>query len=84
MSIDNATPEEWDRLRNSKASIAEAWNRIYDDDNEPNHHPRFSEEAMDISSEELLDRFEDKFINRLQVFEAEVDEDEVELEQDEY
>jgi len=41
-------------------------------------------EAMDISSEELLDRFEDKFINRLQVFEAEVDEDEVELEQDEY
>ena len=33
MSIDNATPEEWDRLRNSKASIAEAWNRIYDDDN---------------------------------------------------
>jgi len=46
MSIDNATPEEWDRLRNSKASIAEAWNRIYDDDNEPNHHPRFSEEAM--------------------------------------
>jgi uncharacterized protein YabN with tetrapyrrole methylase and pyrophosphatase domain len=41
-------------------------------------------EALDISSEELLDRFEDKFINRLQVFEAEVDEDEVELEQDEY
>jgi len=41
-------------------------------------------EAMDISSEELLDRFEDKFINRLQVFEAEVDEDEVEVEQDEY
>jgi sulfur carrier protein ThiS len=41
-------------------------------------------EALDISSEELLDRFEDKFINRLQVFEAEVDEDEVEVEQDEY
>ena len=42
-------------------------------------------EALDISSEELLDRFEDKFINRLQVFEAEVDEeDEVELEEDEY
>ena len=40
-------------------------------------------EALDISSEELLDRFEDKFINRLQVFEAEVDEDEVEVEQDE-
>ena len=41
-------------------------------------------EALDISSEELLDRFEDKFINRLQVFEAEVDEDEVEVEQDEF
>jgi len=41
-------------------------------------------EALDISSEELLDRFEDKFINRLQVFEAEVDEDEVELEEDEH
>ena len=41
-------------------------------------------EALDISSEELLDRFEDKFINRLQVFEAEVDEDEVEVERDEY
>ena len=41
-------------------------------------------EALDINSEELLDRFEDKFINRLQVFEAEVDEDEVEVEQDEY
>ena len=42
-------------------------------------------EALDISSEELLDRFEDKFINRLQLFEAEVDEeDEAELEEDEY
>ena len=41
-------------------------------------------EALDITSEELLDRFEDKFINRLQLFEAEVDEDEVEVEQDEY
>lgn len=42
-------------------------------------------EALDITSEELLDRFEDKFINRLQVFEAEVDEeDEVGLEEDEY
>ncbi len=42
-------------------------------------------EALDISSEELLDRFEDKFINRLHLFEAEVDEeDEVEVEQDEY
>jgi len=60
MSIDNATPEEWDMLLNSKASIDEAWNRIYDDtktapkehfyyddeDSTPNEHPVFSEEAM--------------------------------------
>lgn len=41
-------------------------------------------EALDITSEELLDRFEDKFINRLQDFEEAVDEDEAEIEQDEY
>jgi uncharacterized protein YabN with tetrapyrrole methylase and pyrophosphatase domain len=41
-------------------------------------------EALDISSEELLDRFEDKFINRLTFFEEAVDEDEIEAEQDEY
>ena len=39
---------------------------------------------LDVTAEEIVDRFEDKFINRLQVFEAEVDEDEVEVEQDEY
>jgi hypothetical protein len=55
MSIDNATPEEWDRLRNSKASIAEAWNRIYDDDNAPNEHPVFSEEAM-VKSYDAVNR----------------------------
>ena len=38
-------------------------------------------EALDISSEELLDRFEDKFINRLDFFEEAVDE-EVEVESD--
>ena len=42
-------------------------------------------EALDITSEELLDRFEDKFINHLQDFEEAVDEDEIEVEQeDEY
>jgi uncharacterized protein YabN with tetrapyrrole methylase and pyrophosphatase domain len=41
-------------------------------------------EALDITSEELLDRFEDKFITRLQDFEEAVDEDEAEVEQDEY
>ena len=41
-------------------------------------------EALDITSEELLDRFEDKFIIRLQDFEEAVDEDEAEIEQDEY
>ena len=33
-------------------------------------------EAMDISSEELLDRFEDKFINRLHQFEEDTNGDE--------
>tara|TARA_R110000824_G_scaffold45389_4_gene131304 strand:- start:1069 stop:1257 length:189 start_codon:yes stop_codon:yes gene_type:complete len=32
-------------------------------------------EALDITSEELLDRFEDKFINRLTFFEEAVDDD---------
>ena len=32
-------------------------------------------EALDISYEELLDRFEDKFINRLDKFEEEIEED---------
>ena len=33
-------------------------------------------EALDISAEELLDRFEDKFINRLHQFEEETNGDE--------
>ena len=33
-------------------------------------------EALDISAEELLDRFEDKFINRLRQFEEETNGDE--------
>ncbi len=33
-------------------------------------------EALDISAEELLDRFEDKFINRLDQFEEETNGDE--------
>ena len=33
-------------------------------------------EALDISAEELLDRFEDKFINRLNQFEEETNGDE--------
>ena len=44
-------------------------------------------EALDITSEELLDRFEDKFINRLDLFAEEVDEEPLETEeeqQDEY
>ena len=32
-------------------------------------------EALDISSEELLDRFEDKLINRLEQFEEELQDD---------
>ena len=33
-------------------------------------------EALQITSEEMLDRFEDKLINRLDVFEQELDEEE--------
>ena len=33
-------------------------------------------EALQITSEELLDRFEDKLINRLDVFEQELEEEE--------
>ena len=33
-------------------------------------------EALDVSAEELLDRFEDKFINRLDKFEEEINGDE--------
>ena len=40
-------------------------------------------EALDITSEEILDRFEDKFINRLAFFEEEVDEEQEESEEDE-
>jgi hypothetical protein len=32
-------------------------------------------EALEITSEQLLDRFEDKFINRLDVFEQELEEE---------
>jgi uncharacterized protein YabN with tetrapyrrole methylase and pyrophosphatase domain len=40
-------------------------------------------EALDITAEEILDRFEDKFINRLAFFEEEVDEEQEEIEEDE-
>ena len=33
-------------------------------------------EALQITSEEMLDRFEDKLINRLDVFERELEEEE--------
>jgi hypothetical protein len=33
-------------------------------------------EALQITSEEILDRFEDKLINRLDVFEEELEEEE--------
>ena len=33
-------------------------------------------EALEITSEQLLDRFEDKFINRLDVFQEELEEEE--------
>ena len=56
MSIDNATPEEWNKLTfktveddkprvPAATPVADTWNYVYDD-NEPNQHPVFSEEAM--------------------------------------
>ena len=45
-TIDDATPEEWNALRKKPATpVADTWNYVYDD-NEPNKHPVFSEEAM--------------------------------------
>lgn len=43
-------------------------------------------EALEITSEELLDRFEDKLINRLDKFEEELldEDDDDEEEEDEY
>jgi hypothetical protein len=35
-------------------------------------------EALEITSEEILDRFEDKLINRLEVFEEELEDEEYE------
>jgi hypothetical protein len=42
MSIDNITPEEWNKM-GFKTIKDRDTNEL---DNEPNHHPRFSEEAM--------------------------------------
>ena len=55
MSIDNITPEEWNKLTfktfeydkprvPTETHVDDAWNYFYVD-NEPNHHSRFSEEA---------------------------------------
>ena len=41
MSIDNATPEEWNRINRKKD-----WAWMDELDNAPNEHPVFSEEAM--------------------------------------
>ncbi len=41
MSIDNATPAEWNRINRKKD-----WAWMDELDNAPNEHPRFSEEAM--------------------------------------
>ena len=48
MSIDNATPEEWNALRKKTATpVADTWNHIYDDDNEPNDHPVYGDYKYD-------------------------------------
>ena len=35
-------------------------------------------EALEITSEQLLDRFEDRLINRLDIFEEELEDEEIE------
>lgn len=48
MSIDNATPEEWNALRKKTATpVADTWNHIYDEDNEPNDHPVYGDYKYD-------------------------------------
>jgi hypothetical protein len=48
MSIDNATPEEWNALSKKTATpVADTWNHIYDDDNEPNDHPVYGDYKYD-------------------------------------
>jgi hypothetical protein len=48
MSIDKATPEEWNALRKKTATpVADTWNHIYDDDNEPNDHPLYGDYKYD-------------------------------------
>jgi len=43
-----------------------------------NYDPDDFLEALEITSEEILDRFEDKLINRLEVFEEELEDEEYE------
>jgi len=48
MSIDNATPEQWNALGEKTATpVADTWNHIYDDDNEPNDHPVYGDYKYD-------------------------------------
>ena len=41
-----------------------------------NYYPEDFLEALEITSEELLDRFEDKLINKLEVFAEELEDEE--------
>ncbi len=48
MSIDDATPEEWNALRKKTATpVADTWNHIYDDNNDPNDHPLYGDYKFD-------------------------------------
>jgi len=50
-SIDDATPEEWNALRKKTATpVADTWNHIYNENNEPNDHPVFGENIPDNST----------------------------------
>ena len=51
-TIDDATPQEWDKLRNSSKEttstpIADAWHSVYDNVNKPKHYNNGSLECIE-------------------------------------
>ena len=57
MSIDNATPEEWDKVKLNTA-IADAWDAAEEWD-EPNDHPMYGENRLGESYANLINNMVD-------------------------
>jgi hypothetical protein len=57
MSIDDATPEEWDKVKLNTA-IADAWN-IAEEWEEPNDHPVYGENRLGESYANLINNMVD-------------------------